>query len=126
MNFEYSFLLSHCSENEFEDGNHYYRLLEHQPFIPRCFNFQGSTSDSEPKAAAIISERLTKLMSAILESYASEDRRHLNYIAISNSEEFRRYVSVVDDLIRRNLLRVVLIKCWFSSDLVFKIMLRSV
>jgi hypothetical protein len=30
-------------------------------------------------------------MYAILESYASEDRRHVDYVAISKSEEFRRY-----------------------------------
>ena len=31
-------------------------------------------------------------MSAILESYASEDRSHMDYLAVSNSEEFRRYI----------------------------------
>lgn len=76
--------------NDFEDGNHFYRFLEHEPFIPRCHNFRGSTNDFEPKATASISLRLTKIMSAILESYASEDGRHLNYVGISNSEEFRR------------------------------------
>lgn len=30
-------------------------------------------------------------MSAILEAYASDDRRHVDYAAISKSEEFRRY-----------------------------------
>lgn len=30
-------------------------------------------------------------MCAILESYASEDRRRVDYVAISKSEEFRRY-----------------------------------
>ncbi|KAH6773961.1 glutaredoxin-like protein [Perilla frutescens var. hirtella] len=43
-------------------------------------------------------------MSAILESYASDDRLHLDYIGISNSEEFRRYVNLVEDLQRVNLL----------------------
>lgn len=33
-------------------------------------------------------------MSAILESYASDDRSHLDYVGISNSEEFRRYFSL--------------------------------
>ncbi|KAK9275338.1 hypothetical protein L1049_022602 [Liquidambar formosana] len=87
-------------ENDFEDGNNFYRFLEHEPFIPRCFNFRGSTNDSEPKPAAIVSQRLTKIMSAILESYASEDRRHVDYVAISNSEEFRRYVNLAQDLHR--------------------------
>lgn len=90
-------------ENEFEDGNHFYRFLEHEPFIPRCFNFRGSPNDSEPKPASIISHRLTKIMSAVLESYASEDRRHLDYVGISNSEEFRRYINLLQDLHRVNI-----------------------
>lgn len=90
-------------ENTFEDGNHLYRFLEHEPFIPKCHNFRGSVSDSEPKAAAALSQRLTCIMSAILESYTSDDRRHLDYVGISNSEEFRRYVNLVEDLQRVNL-----------------------
>jgi len=90
-------------ENEFEDGNHFYRFLEHEPFIPRCFNFRGSPTDSEPKPASIISHRLAKIMSAVLESYASEDRLHLDYVGISNSEEFRRYINLLQDLHRVNI-----------------------
>ncbi|XP_042479973.1 uncharacterized protein LOC122060927 [Macadamia integrifolia] len=90
--------------NDFEDGNHFYRFLEHEPFIPKCFNFRGSTNDSEPKPAAVVSQKLTKIMTAILESYASEDRSHVNYMGISNSEEFRRYVNLTQDLQRINLL----------------------
>ncbi|KAG8382625.1 hypothetical protein BUALT_Bualt05G0096900 [Buddleja alternifolia] len=90
-------------ENEFEDGNHFYRFLEHESFIPKCHNFRGSVNDSEPKAAAEVSQRLTSLLSAILESYASDDRRYLDYLGISNSEEFRRYVNLVEDLQRVNL-----------------------
>ncbi|KAI3453238.1 hypothetical protein Pfo_009901 [Paulownia fortunei] len=91
-------------ENEFEDGNHFYRFLEHEPFIPKCHNFRGVVNDCQPKAAAAVSQRLTCIMSAILESYASDDRSHLDYIGISNSEEFRRYVNLVEDLQRVNLL----------------------
>lgn len=82
-----------CRENDFEEGNHLYRFLEHEPFIPRCFNFRGTTNDTEPKTADSICARLTKIMSAILESYASDDRQHVDYEAISRSEEFRRYGS---------------------------------
>ncbi|GAA0138754.1 hypothetical protein LIER_00439 [Lithospermum erythrorhizon] len=82
-------------ENEFEDGNHFYRFLEHEPFIPKCYNFRGSVNDVEPKDASILSQTLSKLMTAILESYASDDRHHVNYVGISNSEEFRRYLSLV-------------------------------
>lgn len=91
-------------DNEFEDGNHFYRFLEHEPFIPKCFNFRGVVNDLEPKDAAAVSRRLICIMSAILESYASDDRLHLDYIGISNSEEFRRYVNLVEDLQRVDLL----------------------
>ncbi|KAH1033922.1 hypothetical protein AAZX31_20G004900 [Glycine max] len=93
-------------ENDFEEGNHFYRFLEHEPLISKCFNFRGSTNDSEPKAAAAVCDRLTKIMCAILESYASEDRRHVDYMAISKSEEFRRYVNMTQDLQRVNLLEL--------------------
>lgn len=94
---EYCFVLYNlstsiiCREHDFEDGNHFYRFLEHEPFIPRCINFRGSTTDSEPKSAAAVGQRIMKLMSAILESYTSDDRCHVDYMGISNSEEFRRY-----------------------------------
>lgn len=91
-------------ENDFEDGNHLYRFLEHEPTIPRCFNFRGSTNDSEPKPAAVVGKKLTKIMTAILEAYASEDRRHVDYTCISKSEEFRRYVNLVQDLQRVDVL----------------------
>ncbi|XP_030524448.1 uncharacterized protein LOC115736757 [Rhodamnia argentea] len=93
-------------ENDFEDGYHFYRFIEHEPYIPRCFNFRGSTNDSEPKQAAEVGLRMTKIMSAILESYASEDRRHLDYGAISKSEEFRRYVNLSQKLHRVDLLEL--------------------
>ncbi|KAJ6903354.1 hypothetical protein NC651_020755 [Populus alba x Populus x berolinensis] len=93
-------------ENDFEDGNHYYRFLEHEPFIPKCYNFRGSTNDSEPKPAVVVGQRLNKIMSAILESYASDDRRHVDYAGISKSEEFRRYVNLVQDLHRVDLLKL--------------------
>jgi hypothetical protein len=90
-------------ENDFEEGNHFYRFLEHEPFIPKCFNFHGVVNDKEPKTAASICERLTKIMSAILESYASDDRQHVDYVAISKSEEFRRYLNMTQDLQRVNI-----------------------
>ena len=34
---------------------------------------------------------MTKIMLAILEAYASDDRRHLDYSRIAASEEFRRW-----------------------------------
>ncbi|CAA0827460.1 glutaredoxin-related [Striga hermonthica] len=91
-------------QNEFEDGDHFYRFLEHESFIPKCYNFRGVVNDCEPKAAACVSQRLGCLMSAIVETYASDDRRNLDFIGISMSEEFRRYVNLVEDLQRMDLL----------------------
>lgn len=84
-------MYSVCRETEFDDGNHnFYRFLEHEPFIFRCYNFRGSTNDREPQSAFEIGLRMTKIMVAILEAYASDDRMHLDYVAIRKSEEFRR------------------------------------
>ncbi|KAL8144408.1 hypothetical protein V2J09_017440 [Rumex salicifolius] len=91
-------------EHEFEDGNHIYRLLEHEPYIPKCYNFRGSTDELEPKNAFDISRRLSKIMSAILESFASDDKQFVDYMAISNSEEFRRYLNLVHGLQRVDIL----------------------
>ncbi|GAB4847796.1 hypothetical protein Ancab_026859 [Ancistrocladus abbreviatus] len=90
--------------NDFQDGNQIYRFLEHEPFIPKCFNFRGSTDEMEPKAATVISQRLAKIMFAILESYASEDRLHVDYASINSSEEFRRYLNLVHGLHRVDIL----------------------
>ncbi|XP_039047238.1 uncharacterized protein LOC120187627 [Hibiscus syriacus] len=90
-------------ENEFEEGNHYYRFLEHEPYIMGCFNYRISTNDCEPKSASFLADRLSKLMLAILEAYASDDRLHVNYHAIDKSEEFRRFLNVARDLQRVNM-----------------------
>ncbi|KAG6759434.1 hypothetical protein POTOM_035912 [Populus tomentosa] len=92
--------------NDFEDGNHYYRFIEHEPFIPKCHNFRGSTNDGEPKPVVVVGQRLNKIMSAILESYASDDRCLVDYAGISKSEEFRRYVNLAQDLHRVDLLKL--------------------
>ncbi|KAG9442377.1 hypothetical protein H6P81_018231 [Aristolochia fimbriata] len=86
--------------NDFEDGNHLYRFLEHEPIISRCFNFRGTTNDEEPKLTAAVGRKLTKIMSAVLEAYASDDRCHVDYGRICKSEEFRRYVNLAQDLQR--------------------------
>ncbi|KAK3222388.1 hypothetical protein Dsin_009413 [Dipteronia sinensis] len=90
-------------ENEFEDGNNFYRFLEHETNNQSCYNFRGSTNDNEPKTAVLVGQRLAKIMSAILESYASNDRSHVDYGNITRSEEFRRYVNLAQDLHRVNL-----------------------
>ncbi|KAL9271662.1 Glutaredoxin-2-like protein [Drosera capensis] len=85
---------------DFQDGNKTYRFLEHELFIKKCFNFRGSADEREPQDAAAITDKLAKIMYAILESYASEDRRHVDYISINNSEEFRRYLKLIQGLHR--------------------------
>lgn len=87
-------------DHKFEYGNNVYRFLDHEPYISKCYNFRGSTDEMEPKHASDISQTLSKIMSAILESYASEDRRFVDYTSISNSEEFRRYLNLVHGLQR--------------------------
>ncbi|MCD7467185.1 hypothetical protein HAX54_004462 [Datura stramonium] len=62
------------------------------------YNFRGSTNDNEPKDAAMLGQRLGKIMSALLESYASDDRHHLDYIGISNNEKFGDIQNLVQDL----------------------------
>ncbi|KAJ0242502.1 F261 protein, partial [Hirschfeldia incana] len=96
-------------ENDFEDGDHYYRFLEHEPFISNCYNFRGSTNDMEPPDAVMVGQKLFKIMTAILESYSSDDHSRVDYLRISQSEEFRRYLNLVQDLQRMNLLE-------FSTD----------
>ncbi|CAN6310752.1 unnamed protein product [Urochloa humidicola] len=91
-------------EHDFEDGTqNLYRFLEHDPAVPKYYNFRGSTNDGEPKPAAAIGHRMTKIMLAILEAYASDDRRHLDYGRIAASEEFRRYANLVQELQRADM-----------------------
>lgn len=90
-----------CRENDFEDGSQsLYRFLEHDPAVPKYYNFRGSTNDGEPKPAAAVGQRMTKIMVAILEAYASDDRRRLDYARVAASEEFRRYANLARDLQR--------------------------
>ncbi|CAL4942393.1 unnamed protein product [Urochloa decumbens] len=91
-------------ENDFEDGSqNLYRFLEHDPAVPKYYNFRGSTNDGEPKPAAAVGHRMAKIMLAILEAYASDDRRHLDYSRIAASEEFRRYANLVQELQRADM-----------------------
>ncbi|TYG79800.1 hypothetical protein ES288_D02G166100v1 [Gossypium darwinii] len=90
-------------ENDFEEGRHFYRFLEHEPFITACFNFRISVNDSEPKSPSFLADKLARLMTAILEAYASDDRHHVDYYRIGKSEEFRRYLNLTRDLQRVDL-----------------------
>ncbi|KAL6883771.1 hypothetical protein ACP4OV_011185 [Aristida adscensionis] len=91
-------------ENDFEDGSqNLYRFLEHDPAVPKYYNFRGSTNDGEPQPAVAVGHRMTKIMVAILEAYASDDRRRLDYSRIAASEEFRRYANLVQELQRADM-----------------------
>lgn len=91
-------------ENLFEDGNHLYRFLEHDPVVSaKCFNFNGATNDAEPFTATDIEASLRKFTLAITDSYVSDDGKRVDYQSISMSEEFRRYVKMTESLHRFDL-----------------------
>eukprot|EP00250_Pteridium_aquilinum_P014406 c21969_g1_i1 orf=687-2693(-) len=91
-------------ENMFEDGNHLYRFLEHDPVIStKCFNFNGVTNDAEPMTATEVEASLRKFTLAIIDSYVSDDGKRVDYLSISMSEEFRRYVKMTETLHRFDL-----------------------
>ncbi|KAI5079505.1 hypothetical protein GOP47_0004984 [Adiantum capillus-veneris] len=88
-------------ENLFEDGNHLYRFLEHDPVVStKCFNFNGTTNDAEPLSTSEIEVSLRKFTLAIIDSYVSDDGKRVDYQSISMSEEFRRYVKMTELLHR--------------------------
>lgn len=91
-------------ENIFEDGNHLYRFLEHDPVVStKCFNFNGVTNDAEPLTATEVEASLRKFTLAIIDSYVSDDGKCVDYQSISMSEEFRRYVKMTESLHRFDL-----------------------
>ncbi|KAL0392320.1 UNVERIFIED_CONTAM: hypothetical protein Sradi_2454800 [Sesamum radiatum] len=90
----------HVEDSIFEDGNHLYRFLDDDPFISRCQNIPRGISEVKPKPITEISSRLRLLLSAILEAYASEDGKHVDYRSIHGSEEFARYLRIVEELQR--------------------------
>ncbi|KAK6130694.1 hypothetical protein DH2020_035548 [Rehmannia glutinosa] len=90
----------HVEDHIFEDGNHLYRFLDDDPFISQCQNISRGISEVKPKPIAEISSELRFLCYAILEAYASEDGRHVDYRSIHGSEEFARYLRIVEELQR--------------------------
>ncbi|XP_059630461.1 uncharacterized protein LOC132273519 isoform X3 [Cornus florida] len=91
-------------ENVFEDGNHLYRFLDHDPIImSQCQNIARGIIDVKPKSIIEISSRLRKLCYAIFEAYTSEDGKHIDYRSIHGSEEFARYLRIVEELQRVDL-----------------------
>ncbi|KAK3230788.1 hypothetical protein Dsin_002669 [Dipteronia sinensis] len=88
-------------DNLFEDGDHLYRFLDDDPIVSsQCHNIPRGIIDVKPKPISEIASRLRFLSYAILEAYASEDGRHVDYRSVHGSEEFARYLRIVQELQR--------------------------
>ncbi|OMO85744.1 hypothetical protein CCACVL1_10020 [Corchorus capsularis] len=88
-------------ENLFEDGNHLYRFLDHDPIVSsQCHNIPRGIIELKPKPIIEIASRLRFLSYAIFEACVSEDGRHVDYRSIHGSEEFARYLRIVQELQR--------------------------
>ncbi|KAK9983416.1 hypothetical protein SO802_032941 [Lithocarpus litseifolius] len=88
-------------ENLFEDGNHLYRFLDNDPIVSsQCHNIPRGIIDVKPKPIIEIASRLRFLSYAILEAYTSEDGKHVDYRSIHGSEEYARYLRIVEELQR--------------------------
>ncbi|KAG9451627.1 hypothetical protein H6P81_011592 [Aristolochia fimbriata] len=91
-------------ENVFEDGNHVYRFLDDDPVVvTQCYNIPRGILDIKPKPATEIASRLRFLMFAMFEAYVSKDGRHVDYRTIHGTEEYERYLRIVEELQRVNL-----------------------
>ncbi|TYK06656.1 hypothetical protein E5676_scaffold453G001370 [Cucumis melo var. makuwa] len=88
-------------ENLFEDGSHLYRFLDDDPVVAtQCHNIARGIIEVKPKPITDIASRLRFLSFAILEAYVSEDGKHVDYRSIHGSEEFARYLRIVEELQR--------------------------
>ncbi|KAJ7959063.1 Glutaredoxin/DEP/DUF547 domain-containing protein [Quillaja saponaria] len=89
------------SENLFEDGNNLYQFLDDDPTVAsQCQNIPRGIISEKPKPITDIASRLRLLSYAILEAYTSEDGWHVDYRSIHGSEEFARYLRIVEELQR--------------------------
>ena len=85
-------MMLYNSENLFEDDNHLYRFMDHDPTVSsQCHNIPRGIIELKPKPITEIASRLRFLSYAIFEAYASEDGRHVDYRSIHGSEEFARF-----------------------------------
>ncbi|RDX92996.1 grx, partial [Mucuna pruriens] len=88
-------------ENIFEDGNHLYRFLDDDPTVASlCYNIPRGIITVKPKRMTEVASRLRLLSYAMFEAYASEDGRHVDYRSMHGSEEFARYLRIVEELQR--------------------------
>ncbi|KAK8930619.1 hypothetical protein KSP39_PZI016612 [Platanthera zijinensis] len=91
-------------ENIFEDGSYLYRFLEDDPTImTQCHNVPAVIIDVQPKPITEIASNLRLLSYGIFEAYVSEDGRHVDYKSIHCSEEFKRYLRLIEGLQRGDL-----------------------
>lgn len=90
-------------ENAFDDGNHLYRFLEHDPIVSKCYNFTVRTNDMKPKPATEVAAKLRSLTLAIYAAHISDNGKHVDYRSIGSSAEFLRYLKVIEDLHRIDL-----------------------
>ncbi|CAL5202899.1 unnamed protein product [Lathyrus oleraceus] len=92
-------------ENLFEDGNHVYRFLDDDPtVVSQCHNISRGITTFKPKPIAEIASRLRVLASAMFEAYAFEDGCRVDYTSLHGSEEFARYLRIVEELQRVEIL----------------------
>ncbi|KAJ9167065.1 hypothetical protein P3X46_021744 [Hevea brasiliensis] len=88
-------------ENLFEDGNHLYCFLDDDPIVSsQCYNIPRGIIEAKPKPIIEIASRLRFLSYAIFEAYTSEDGKHVDYRTIHGSEEFARYLRIIQELQR--------------------------
>ncbi|CAL5189348.1 unnamed protein product [Lathyrus oleraceus] len=88
-------------DNLFEDGNYLYRFLDDDPIVAsQCHNISRGITTTKPKPITEIASRLRLLSYAMFEAYASEDGRHIDYRSMHGSEEFARYLRIVEELQR--------------------------
>ncbi|CAA6664459.1 unnamed protein product [Spirodela intermedia] len=88
-------------ENTFEDGSHLYRFLDDDPIVvSQCYNIPRGIIDVKPKPLIDIASRLRHLSYAMFEAYVSDDGKHVDYRSIYESEEYRRYLRIIEELQR--------------------------
>ncbi|PKU74333.1 uncharacterized protein LOC110110387 [Dendrobium catenatum] len=91
-------------DNIFEDSGHLYRFLEDDPtIITQCYNVSRDRIDVQPKPIIEIASSLRLLSYGIYEAYVSEDGNHVDYESIYHSEEFKRYLRIIEELERVDL-----------------------
>ncbi|KAK7385262.1 hypothetical protein VNO78_30976 [Psophocarpus tetragonolobus] len=88
-------------ENLFEDGNSLYRFLDDDPTVASlCYNIPRGIITVKPKPMTEVASRLRLLSYAMFEAYVSENGRHVDYRSMHGSEEFARYLRIVEELQR--------------------------